>query len=302
MPLMNKNLHRHKSGFSLVEVAIVLFFMGIFVSFASSMMKNIALSTKLRDARDRMTTVSDSVQAWAVKNRVIPSLPDIGNPVDYWNKQYTLYSYTPVTPATDSICRQSSTNLAICPGTNTAADCSVSIIKDIAYMIVSNGDNSALEVLPVISNCPAGLTCMPKYEVSSGYDDLYKYVTLQELKKAVGCVEADSRLRILNGELPSAKVGESYSAVIQADGGAPFNSAPPYTYKWCVKGILPAGLIATNTCPTYSTPVSSFLIATAGSSPTIANAPTGVVVTISVKDADTNSAPVDKNFLMIVNP
>lgn len=285
-----------------MEVAVVLFFMGIFVSFASTMLKNIALSSKMRDSRDKLTVVSDAVQAWAVKNRKLPTMTDIGNPSDYWNRSYTISSYTPATGATDNnICRQSSTNLAVCPGTSAAANCSVGIINDVAYMLVSNGDNLALEASPAVTNCPAGLTCKPKYEVSSGYDDLYKYVTLQELKKVVGCVEADSRLRVLSSELPSANVGIVYPATIQADGGAPFNTTPPYTYNWCVKGSLPAGLIATNTCPTYSTtPVSSFLIATAASLPSTPNAPGGVVVTVSVKDA--NGATADKNYLLVVNP
>lgn len=297
---MSRTIPKQSRGFTLVEVAVVLFFMGIFVSFASTMLKNIALSNKLRDARDKLTVVSDTVQSWAVKNRTLPTITDIGSPPDYWNRSYTLTSYTPATGATDSICRQSSTNLAVCPGTSAAVNCSVGIVRDVAYMLVSNGDNLALESLPAVTNCPAGLTCKPKYEVSAGYDDLYKYVTLQELKKVVGCVEADSRLRVLNSELPPAKVGVAYPAAIQADGGAPFNSTPPYTYNWCVKGSLPAGLVATNTCPAYSTtPVSSFLLATATSSPTAPNV-LGVQVTISVMDA--NGAIADKNYLMVVNP
>jgi prepilin-type N-terminal cleavage/methylation domain-containing protein len=295
---------QQRNGFTLVEVAIVLFFMGIFVSFASSMMKNIALSTKLRDARDKLTATSDAVQDWANKNRYLPTTAAfdtaLAQPRDYWGKAYSFYPYAFPVGSVNEVCRMKSTTLAVCEN----GDCVNKRKMDIAFVLVSSGDNLTKTVPPAadIASCTAaGLTCIPLYEPNATlqYDDLYKYVTLVELKKTLGCVEADSGLKILSADLPRAKVGAAYDTAISADGGAPFNNVLPYQYKWCVKSALPAGLSATFTCPTYSTTAAaSFSIATG--SPTTQNLSGNPPVVISVKDA--NGATADKSFLLIIDP
>lgn len=228
-----------------MEVAVVLFFMGIFVSFASTMLKNIALSTKLRDARDKLTVVSDAVQSWANKNRRLPTNTlgmenfetVMSQPRDYWNKQYAFYPYTSSGVVRD-FCRMKNTTLAVCQ----SGDCVNKVVKDVAYVLVSGGENLTVQTPTFVTtgvSC-SGLRCIPLNEISQTYDDIYKYVTLIELKKNAGCVEADSGLRILNTELPSAKLNNKYVVPVMADGGQ--NKLTDPKYSWCVQGSLPAGL------------------------------------------------------------
>ncbi len=308
---MNNDRQLNRSGFTLVEVAVVIFIMGIFVSFASTMLRNIGVSNKLRDAREKVTTTSDAVQALTVKTRVLPiALSEIGNPVDFWNKGFKYYPYTPVAGAVTDICRRSSTDLAVCAGDPSVAaspfKCTGNVIKDIAYVIISGGDNLLPEKSELITNangCLAGYKCVPIYEVSSNFDDLYKYVTLQELKKTVGCIEADSGLRILNTELPYAHETASYSTIIQAEGGVMFTGANKY--KWCVNGAPPPDLVyspATQcTDPAGPTAAPSFNITRATTVNPLLGTTSTPSVTVSVWDA--NNVKVDKTFVLtIVNP
>lgn len=309
---MNKNRQRQRNGFTLVEVAIVIVFMGIFITFASSMLKGIALSSKSRAAREKLATVSDLVQASAVNpvnNRAIPLSTDLfesatGAPVDYWNKSYAFYPYTPEPGAVLDICRRSSTDLAVC----LQGDCVNKVIRDVAYVLVSGAEKCAgactATNLPIQIKPPfvttvnlggpcTGRRCIPLNEISTTFDDLYKYVTLLELKKTVGCVEADSRLRILNMELPYAREGVSYTTVIQADGGAALTSANKY--NWCRNATSPSDLVYSPDviCP-LSTAAPSLSVSSA--SPTVDG--TRPPITITVKDA--NNITVDKSFVLTV--
>ena len=309
---MNKIRPKKSRGFTLVEVAVVLFFMGIFVSFAASMMKNIALSTKLRDARDKLTTVSDSAQSWANKNRRLPTNATFENftgvlvhPRDYWSQKYRYYPYTPVSGSMDDICKISTTNLSICPG---GSCISTNLVADIAYVIVSNGDNLAVNtsLVTTLPPCTVPKPCVPINDLSTTNDDLFKYVTLAELKKTAGCIEADSRLRIINGEqLTWAHENVPYTpVVIQADGGLLFSGVNKY--KWCIaSGSLPAGMqfvpvIAPCSDPT-PTQVTSFSIS--GTPVTGISVGTSSTSTISITLKDANNTTISKPFFLnVANP
>lgn len=59
------------------------------------------------------------------------------------------------------------------------------------------------------------------------FDDLVKWVTLDELRVKMGCPGA--QLRIITTELPMAYQGQSYSAEIRIEGGIPnYNYTFPY--------------------------------------------------------------------------
>jgi len=70
------------------------------------------------------------------------------------------------------------------------------------------------------------------------YDDIVKWVTLDELRIKAGCV--GPQLKILNNELPYGFQGSPYSAVVYADGGVPFSSGG--RYRWCIQQSGPTGL------------------------------------------------------------
>lgn len=304
---MNVIRPKKRNGFTLVEVAVVLFFMGIFVSFAASMMKNIALSNKLRDARDKLTVVSDAVQSWANKNRRLPTNPlgpenfetVLSQPRDYWNKKYAFYPYT-TTGVVRDFCRMKNTTLAVCQ----SGDCTNKVIKDVAYVLVSGGENLIVQTPAYVTSTAScsGLRCMPLNEVSQTYDDIYKYVTLIELKKSAGCVEADSGLRILNPELPSARLNNKYVIPVVADGGQ--NNLIDPKYSWCVQGIPPTGLsivdkIGGNVVSCSSSYTSATFINISG----VPNASAlGTATPLTFKVKDSVGVVSTKAFVLNVNP
>lgn len=301
---MNQNRQHHRSGFTLVEVAVVIFIMGIFVSFASTMLRNIGLSNKLRDARDKLATVSDAIQAATVKTRVLPSLAsEVGDPNDYWSKKYKYYFYTPAAGTVADICRRSSTDLAVCTGDPTVAaspyKCTGNVIKDIAFVVISGGSNlvpEKTELIPDTKGCAPGLKCVPIYEVSSNFDDLYKYVTLQELKKTIGCVETDSGLRIITNDLPFANVSSTVFNTntfnVEAAGGLPYVSNK---YRWSKSGVLPNGLSFSPVFTNYTTTQNLRIVGMPLNSGTFN-------VTVTATDNSTVPVSTSKPFVITIKP
>jgi hypothetical protein len=71
------------------------------------------------------------------------------------------------------------------------------------------------------------------------FDDIVKWVTLDELRTKIGC---PMQIRIINNELPYGFENSPYRATVFAEGGVPFSSSGKY--KWCIQGNLPSGLSA----------------------------------------------------------
>ena len=154
--------------------------------------------------------------------------------------------------AIDSICGRKTTNITVCRN----AACT-DRIPNVAFVVVSGALDYNPQTGIVTAGCPAGQTCIGVYEPGTGaidnctngancpnydgavarinrpegYDDIVEYVTLGELRTKVGCQGAP--LKILNNDLPSAKIGTFYSATIYAEGGVPFGAGGDY--RWCVE-------------------------------------------------------------------
>jgi hypothetical protein len=163
---------------------------------------------------------------------------------------------TPNNPA-EGICGRKTTNLIVC--TNTT--CSSQVLN-VAFIVVSGGPNYNVQTGSLTTSpCPSGKTCykvypqdypnvddyppdLPEGARAEEYDDIVKWITLDELRIKVGCQGA--QLKILNNELPYGYVNSQYNATIYAEGGVPF--IDPITgerkYEWCIniKGRLPSGL------------------------------------------------------------
>ncbi|MBU4372395.1 MAG: prepilin-type N-terminal cleavage/methylation domain-containing protein [Proteobacteria bacterium] len=83
---------------------------------------------------------------------------------------------------------------------------------------------------PVDDGCGLGdARCM--------YDDIAKWITLDELRTKMGCQGA--QMRIVNNELPSGNVANIYGAAVFADGGIPYAGG---NYLWCLQPAAPPGL------------------------------------------------------------
>jgi prepilin-type N-terminal cleavage/methylation domain-containing protein len=107
---------------------------------------------------------------------------------------------------------------------------------------------------PLIINDPADNGCVPTDppDPRCMYDDIAKWITLDELRIKMGCQGA--QLKIINNELPAGSMSGPYSAATFADGGVPYGVANQ-DYRWCIQnttGAAPASLSFRNTVNTVN--------------------------------------------------
>ncbi|MDI1472825.1 prepilin-type N-terminal cleavage/methylation domain-containing protein [Thermodesulfovibrio sp. 1176] len=238
-------------GLTLVEVAIVLVILGLLIGLGASLIGPLTKRAKITETKDTLNAAVESVIGFGVKNNRIPTNEEfpqaVRNSNDAWTKPL-IYFFDPTLTATpnnpaEGICGRKTTNLIVC----TDADCR-SQIQDVAFIVVSGGPNYNVQTGSLTTSpCPSGKTCykvypqdypnvddyppdLPEGARAEEYDDIVKWITLDELRIKVGCQGA--QLKILNNELPYGYVGSTYNATIYAEGGVPFTSGGKY--KWCV--------------------------------------------------------------------
>ncbi|MBN1613345.1 MAG: prepilin-type N-terminal cleavage/methylation domain-containing protein [Deltaproteobacteria bacterium] len=123
-------------------------------------------------------------------------------------------------------------------------------ITNVAYVAWSFGPNSTNQMLG--NTYPAGTAITTRGILGPGtttlyvaplgtlniptnsdleYDDVVKWITIDELRVKAGCEGAP--LRIVNNELPAGHVSSDYTATLYADGGA-FSTAVT-NYRWCIQ-------------------------------------------------------------------
>ncbi|HXE96022.1 MAG TPA: type II secretion system protein [Dongiaceae bacterium] len=297
-----------RRGFTLVELAIVLVIVGLLVGLGSGMTGILSTAIKVRETRDTADANVQAVTSWASANNRIPAATGFGNfssvaksRQDSWGRPFTFLYYSSIartSPTKDTICGRSSTPLTV-----TTID-PPATIKNVAYVILSSGDNPAPKEIKSTLNGPkitatANATGNIIVNPGAADSDIVRWVTLDELRSKVGCQGAP--LKIVNNELPFANVGGNYSATIFPDGGVG-------NYQWCIQytpgppypgGIstLPASVMIAN-CgvgATYVTGPSVQLTATPVS------APSGSYnLIVNVKDVGGNTA--QKPFVLTINP
>ncbi len=248
-----------KKGLTLVEIAIVLVILGLLVALGASLIGPLTKRAKLTETRETVNAAIESVIGFTAKNNRLPTLAEfpqtVRNPNDAWGKGLVYFvdsalTNTPSNPA-EGVCGKKTTNVIVC----TDANCNRQI-QNVAFIVVSGGPNYNVQTGALTTSpCPSGKTCYRVYEQDtpnvddySGdftrqeeYDDIVKWVSLDELRIKAGCQGA--QLKILNNELPYGYEGTSYNATIYAEGGVPFSSGGKY--RWCIQGNLPSGLSPT---------------------------------------------------------
>lgn len=265
-----------KAGFTLVELAMVLVVIGLLIGLGMGLIGPLTKRAKYTETKETINAGVESIVGYVASNGRVPIWGDytadatidefievVKDPNDAWTKPL-YYFFESLLTSNDSVCNRKTTNLTICRD----ATCS-NRIQNIAFIAVSSSENYNPQTGIVTTGCPTGQTCVGVYDVGTpnidnctnatncpnypagvdrisrqeSYDDIVKWVTLDELRIKAGCV--GPQLKILNNELPSGKLGSAYNATVYADGGVPFSSGGDY--KWCIKGTLPTGM--TNPTP-----------------------------------------------------
>jgi prepilin-type N-terminal cleavage/methylation domain-containing protein len=324
----------NNSGFSLVELSIVLVIIGLLVGLGGGMIGPMMNFIKVRETRDMQDANLQSIISWASSNNKIPNVAGFTTVAkfakDTWNRDFIyLYDgnlYNAVSTK-DTICGRRSTSLTL---ETTDNDTTTTTVTNVAFAVLSDADNVALKSTLKV-NGTTDLT-FSSGDATSGYTSskitvkgpngyMARWVTLDELRSKIGCQGAP--LKIVNNELPYGSATAAYSATITADGGVPFGTSPS-TYKFCINnlsaGFTIQGATGFFNADCLAAPVATWAAAAASSGVTITFAANSAVTTntyqiaVVVRDnANTgttglcNSAnPGDncaqKLFVLTVNP
>jgi prepilin-type N-terminal cleavage/methylation domain-containing protein len=300
MTICHKSTDR--SGFTLIELAIVLVIVGLLVGVGSGMVSVLSQAIKVRQTRDSLDENVQAIASWASANNSIPTTATFDtvakSKYDSWGRAF-IYLYdtnlntAPITK--DTICGRRTTNITV-TDSNTSAT-----ISNVAYLLLSQADDAATNTTPV---SPLAISSATTIAADTAYD-LVRWVTLDELRSKVGC--QGSPLKIVNNELPFGNYSVPYAATITPDGGTG-------SYLWQVKSsttsYMPRGILFT---PSMTTTVisgasrftnnSSSAWTSASSVLTIGGMPRpagSYNLTIRVQDSNGNST--SKQFVMTINP
>lgn len=318
---------RQSKGFTLIEIAITLVIIGLLIGLGASLIGPLTKRAKITETKDTLNAAVESVIGFAAKNNKLPTHAEfpqvVRNPNDAWTKPLVYFvdsslTTLPNNPA-EGICGRG-TNLIVC----TDANCN-NQIHDVAFIVVSGGPNYNVQTGPS-TPYPAGNTHYYKvypqdtpnvddyppqdtpdpndFTRQEEYDDIVKWVTLNELRIKVGCQGA--QLKILNNELPYGYVGSTYNATIYAEGGVPFQSG---RYGWCIQG-LPSWLSSDPPDISYSNcsslPEASWVQADKLEIYGTPTAPGSYKLTFFVRDNQDPSGPNDniaqKTFVLTIHP
>ncbi len=264
-------------GFTMMPLILTMF---VIVGLLSAGMLLLASSTqraKTVGAIKFLDSTANAVVLWSASSRTLPpTLQTVftgGNPLDPWgNTVVYLFDNNLTAIATGGICGRTSTNLTV-NGT-----------PNIAFALLSTAGDAFQSTW---TGVPAFSTTVFTYPATAlgttatlATGDLFKIVTLEELKNRAGCYgNTQGQLKILNNELPKGCNGTPYSATIFAGGGVP--PYPTYT----ITGLTGTGLSALGANIT-GTPT------TTGSFP----------VSVQVTDSHTPTATsVQKNLTLTIN-
>ncbi len=251
---MKKTLKQ--KGFTLIELAIVLVIIGLLLGMGAKLVGILTKRAKYNDAKEIVNSAVESIINFAILNKRLPTLTEFKNvvprPQDSWNKDL-IYFVDATLTNTPNLCGIRRTNLIIflCHDSSCA---NRETISNVAFMVASGGLNFNVQTGNVTTGCPAGYQCIGVYDYGiekvdnypsdinrpEKYDDITKWVTLNELLTKMECSEGEGgRLTILNQMLPFGYVGVNYNVTIFASGGIPYENNE---YEWCVEGNLPPGL------------------------------------------------------------
>ena len=255
-------LLRDHTGFTLIEMAVVLIIVGLLVGFGASLVRPLLERSKRIETQSAVTAAVAAVMGYAASNN--NRLPNaaafpatIKRQVDSWQKPiaYVFDTSLDITAAGADICGRRTAAITV----RRCADGACTTFTDVpnvAFMVISGAANVNNQTSG--PQAVAAATTVNVYNVGVAadayngdftrveeYEDIVEWVTLNELRSKIGC--QGPQMAIINNELPYGSAGSTYDVTLYADRGVPF--AAGGAYKWCVKGTLPPGLTATPVTP-----------------------------------------------------
>lgn len=225
------SISKNKKGFSLVELAIVFVVMGVLLAVGIKMLAPMLGRAKMNETDKIVQAAVDSVVGYVAIEHEFPNVFEtvVTTSEDIWGNDlvFRAANLNPI-----DICNQSTTDLKLTNCINqTCSGPGNVIIDDVALIVLSNGENFSKQTDVAINPKIYSKGTVIKDGPFDGmvYDDVVKWVSLNELRTKAGC--AGAPLKILNNELPTCGKTEdgsssTYKATIYADGGVG-------SYRWC---------------------------------------------------------------------
>ncbi len=246
---------RAQYGFTMLPLILFMFVIVGLISAGYLMLGPKVQLGKTVETTNSLDSIANAVILWSASSRTLPpTLQTVftgGNPFDPWgNNILYIFDNNLTNTATGGICGKTSTNLTV-NGTASTAFVLLSSAGDGIQPTTTWSGTPALSL--VTTAYPSAATGTTTATLVAG--DLFKIVTLEELKNRAGCYgSTQGRLKILNNELPNACAGStSYPALLYANGGVPGYSwsliAPPawITITPATGALAPVGSITATT-------------------------------------------------------
>lgn len=221
-----------RSGFTLIEIAMVLVVIGILLSIGVGMLGTLSKRAKYNEARDIVKSAREAVYGYAVKNGFLPAA-DISlagaRALDPWGRALE-YRAAAALSGSGNACGLPTTDITVLECTN--ADCTTFNTKpNIAFVVYSKGEDADGACTGTASPFRiweqyTGYNSPCTYAATNAahqYDDIVQYVTLDEIRYLRSCPQA----LVISGMAFTTGVEDTfYSYSMQAAGGL-----PPYTWS-----------------------------------------------------------------------
>ncbi len=242
-------------GFNLVEMAIVMVIFGFLFVTAIKVTGPMLDRLKQNATTKTIGSATEALIGFAGINRRLPTDVEFSAVMtdsdDVWGNDLIYMTDSDLT-GSGNICERSSTSIAVQVCDTALCATPVDTIENIAFIVLSSGANLNLQTdtttSPVkvyqqeilgIDDYTTGLNRPEEYR------DIYKWMTLSELRLKVGCEEAP--LNILDISLSSGLNATPYISNVYATGGITFSDIDGDTdtaddYEWCVAAGAPGGL------------------------------------------------------------
>ena len=205
-----------KSGFTLIELSIVLVIIGLLTGGSFKVLKIMRERAQISRAHDDVQVAKQAVIGNTILNsNTLPSQAFFdANLSGVKNNQHQLFYADDTALETTNICAVQTTTLKVKTPTKT--------IDNIAFVVASEGANHNMQTAK-INNQVKTYDYAKKVDDSTSpvnivenYDDVVDWVTLSQLQQEARC--QDNQLRIVNTSLPSANAGTTYNVKIVIDG------------------------------------------------------------------------------------
>jgi prepilin-type N-terminal cleavage/methylation domain-containing protein len=182
----------NETGFTLVEMAIVIVIIGILLGLGAGMIGPLTQRMKTTETKETVNSSIEAVIGFSATNTRLPTaaqFPGILRSLnDSWNKPIR-YSFDNNLTAASSICGRTATNISI---TNNGT-----VYNNIAFVVTSSGPNYNNQTTGGGAGPAAITTYGPgtagidgyggDFNRPEAYDDIVKWVTLPELQTKIGC-------------------------------------------------------------------------------------------------------------------